>query len=127
MEKRFFLGIGILVVFLVLGLLITVWMERINLSVAQELEQAVQSAQAGDFLQGTMQAQRAKENWQSGWKWIAAAADHNPMDEIDALFAQVDFYTRTGQTEAFGACCARICELVNAVTDDHRLTWWNFL
>lgn len=127
MEKRFFLGVAILLVFLVLGFLTMAWMDRANMAIAEDLKNAVALVESGDFLQGSQIAQRAKESWKASWKKIAFLADHNPMDEIDGLFSQMEVYAKTGQQTDFGACCARIGELVEAVADAHRLTWWNFL
>ena len=127
MEKRFFGGIGILVVFLLLGFWTAGLVGKANKTVEQALNQAVRAVEAGDFSLGTELAGLAKEKWQSAWKGIASVADHNPMDEIDGLFSQMEFYARTGAKREFGACCARIGELVRAISDEHRLTWWNLM
>ena len=127
MEKRFFGGVGILAVFLILGFLTAGWVGRSNKTVEQALSQAITAVDAGDFSLGTELARLAKETWQAAWKGMATVTDHNPMDEIDGLFAQLDYYARTGAKMEFGACCARIGELVQAISDEHRLTWWNLM
>ena len=127
MEKHFYLGIGILILFLVLGILGSVWLDRANESVTQALEQAVQAVQAGDLTRGTNLARQAAEYWQKSWNAVASVADHGAMDEIDGLFAQLQYYAEAQLPQMFGACCARVQELVEAVADTHRLTWWNLL
>ena len=64
--------------------------------------------------------------WEKGWNRLAVMADHTIMDEIDGLFSQMEHYAREGAA-FLGASCARVRELVSAVSDDHRLTWWNLL
>ena len=127
MEKRFYLGVGILVLFLGLGL-VTAWgMEKTAEPVAQALEQASRAALAGNADEGIRLAAQAKEIWVKGWKGIVTVADHTPVDEIDGLFAQLQYYADAGNLQALGACCTRLSELVEAVSDAHRLTWWNIL
>lgn len=127
MEKRFYLGLGILLVFLVLGLVASWVMRQVTQPVLQMLDQATQEVLAGDMEQGILLAQRAQDIWQKGWEAVALAADHSPMDEIDGLFAQIGFYAEAGDRLALGACCARVSELVEAVADAHALTWWNVI
>ena len=55
------------------------------------------------------------------------AADHAPMDEIDSLFAQMEVYAQARDSLHFGSYCARLAELITAVSDAHQLNWWNFL
>lgn len=127
MEKRFYLGVGILVLFLVLGLLSSAWMDRANETVTQYLQQAVRAAREGDLSQGRELARQAADRWQESWNTVASVADHGAMDEIDSLFAQMQFYADSQSLPLFGACCARVQKLVEAVADTHRLTWWNLL
>ena len=127
MEKRFYLGIGILLVFLLLGLTVSWAMRQVTQPVAQMLEQAAQEVLSGNMEQGILLARQAQTTWQKGWKCVALAADHSPMDEIDGLFAQIGFFAESGNRQELGACCVRVSELVEAVADAHGLTWWNVI
>ena len=127
MEKRFYLGLGILLVFLVLGLVVSWTMRQATQPVLQMLDQATQEVLSGDMEQGILLAQRAQDIWQKGWKTVALAADHSPMDEIDGLFAQIGFFAKAGNRLELGARCARVSELVEAIADAHALTWWNLI
>ena len=126
-EKRFFLGVGILALFLVLGLLVSYMMQQVTQPISGLLEQAADAALSGDGDQGQLLARQAEKRWKSGWKVVALAVDHSPMDEIDGLFAQINFFARIDDRAQFGACCARVAELVEAVSDAHVCTWWNIL
>ena len=127
MEKRFYLGVGILVVFLLLGLLVAWGMEQISGRAATLLAQAEEAILSGSVQTAEALAGQAKRIWEKGWCTIALAADHGPMDEIDGLFAQMEFFVKNGSGTELGACCARLAELVEAISDAHALTWWNIL
>ena len=127
MEKRFYLGLGILVVFLVLGLLVSWGMKAVTRPVSEKLEKAAEEVLSGNMEQGVTLVQQAKEIWQSGWNTMALAADHSPMDEIDGLFAQIEYFAQGKNQTELGACCVRVAELVEAVSEAHALTWWNLI
>ena len=124
MERRFYLGVGILTVILALGLLTGWLMQKSQASAVQLLEQA---AQAEDLQTGAQLAQQAKGQWQNRWKTVAAIADHTPMDEIDTLFAELEIFAREGEAVHFASCCNQLASLLRAVSDAHKLNWWNVL
>lgn len=124
---RFYLGVGILVLFLILGLWVTYSMNTVHQSVAQTLDEAAGRTLSGNLTEGISLAQQAQAHWQNHWHGTASVADHAPMDEIDGLFAQLQAYGQAGQAGDFAACCARISNLVAAIGEAHGLTWWNFL
>ena len=124
---RLWLGIGILVLFLVLGLWISSAMDSVHVAIAHTLETAAEQALSGDLATATQTAATAKISWESHWHSSATVADHAPMDEIDGLMAQLECYSRANQPGDFAACCARLALLVEAMSEAHSLTWWNFL
>ena len=127
MEKRFYLGIGLLALFLALGILSSVAIDKVSEPVSQDLELASREALSGD-LEGSIQtARQAKEDWEASWQKVAMVADHGPMDEIDSLFAQMEVYADARDRLHFGSYCARLSELIEAVADAQRFTWWNLL
>ena len=124
MERRFYLGLGLLTVVLALGLLTGWLMEKSQMPTARLLDQA---AQAEDMQTGTQLAQQAKATWYKQRKGVAAVADHTPMDEIDALFAELDVYIQKEEDVHFSACCSQLASLLRAVAEAHKLNWWNML
>lgn len=124
---RFWLGIGLLAAFLALGLWVSTEATDAHTSIAQILEQATEKTLAGDFSAGKALAQKAARQWEKSWHGTASIADHDPMDEIDGLFAQLDIYSKADRPTAFAACCARLAKLVSAVGEAHSLNWWNLL
>lgn len=124
---RFCFGIGILVLFLVLGLWVSYAMNNVHQSIGETLDQAAVQALDGDLESGFLLAQQARSHWQAHWNSTASVADHAPMDEIDGLFAQLDAYRQSERPDDFAAYCARLSALVMAVGEAHSLTWWNLL
>ena len=124
---RGWLGAGLLALFLALGAVTMELMDRAHLPTGDLLEQAAESALAGDFTQGVNLGMEAKNRWKRQWQATATVADHAPMDEIDGLFAQLAVYHRAAQPGDFAACCTRLSMLVAAMSEAHSLTWWNLL
>lgn len=124
---RAWLGVGLLVLFLVLGLWISFSMGGVHQQIAQKLEQAAEQGLSGDLEEGIALARQACSDWEKHWHGTASVADHAPMDEIDGLFAQLEIYGKAGQRADFAAFCSRLSRLVAAVGEAHGLSWWNLL
>ena len=124
---RFWIGVGLLAVFLCLGLWVAKAMDNVHVPVTQLLEQAADEALGGDLETGIALADQAHAVWERHWRGTAAVADHAPMDEIDGLFAQVRSYARAGSVADFAAGCGRLSKLVEAIGEAHSPQWWNLL
>ena len=127
MEKRFYFGMGILLFFLILGLLVSWGMQEAVRPVTQQLQQAAEAAHSGETARAILLAQQAGDLWNDRWGVMALVADHEPMDEIDGLFAQIVFFAHARDGQQLGACCARVAELVEAMAEAHALSWRNVL
>lgn len=125
--NRFWLGIGLLVLLLALSLWVTVEMTAIHDPISETLEKASRQTLSGDFFGGIASAQQAQKDWEQHRHATASVADHAPMDEIDGLFAELEIYARTGETQHFAATCAQLSRLIYAMGEAHGLGWWNLL
>lgn len=125
--SRLWLGMGILVLFLALSLWCGWVMGSFHAELAQQMEEASQTALAGDLEEAVATADRVQQQWQSHWKGTAALADHAPMEEIESLFAQLDAYGQASQIEDFAAYSARLSRLLHATGEAHVPVWWNLL
>ncbi len=122
---RGWLGAGLLALFLALGAVTMELMDRAHLPTGDLLEQAAESALAGDFTQGVNLGMEAKNRWKRQWQATATVADHAPMDDVDALFAEMEIYAAAGEAPHFAACCKELSQRVDAVAEAHRFSWWN--
>ena len=125
--KRGWIGLGLLLILLVAGLLVTGHMGRNHRKISRELDMAAAHALAGDWEEALEETRDAWEDWEEGWHFSAAFADHEPMEEIDALFAQLEAYRKTRDAVAFAAVCRQLAKQVEAMGDAHQLNWWNLL
>lgn len=125
--KRCWIGAALLILLLALGLFATWGMDRCHSGVARDMRQAAQAAMEED-LEGAMAlTQQARERWERCWGISAALADHEIMEEINVLFAQLRIYGESGDAVSFGAACAQLGVQAEAMADAHGLQWWNIL
>ncbi len=125
--RRLWLGLGILAVLLALCIGVTVSMEGIHNPIAEDLLQAAEAAQAGDWNTANALAASARTRWKKYWCFTAAVADHTPMDELDGLFAELEIYGQEQEMPHFAATCAHLHQLSRAMADSHTPSWWNLI
>lgn len=125
--KRSWIGLGILLILLVLGLLSTYAMDRIHEPIEKDLKQAAECAILGDWVNADMFFRQAKGNWEKWEHFRACLADHTPTEEIDAEFAMLEVYCYAQEDAAFAAGCCELARKAAAVGEAHGLVWWNML
>lgn len=125
--KRFWIGLGLLIGILVVGLWTTNAMSRIHTSISDDLLNSAQAAQAGQWTEADRLAADASEQWRDSWNFSATLADHTALDEIDGLFAQSEVYRMNRSAVDYAAACARLSKHIEALQEAHRLSWWNLL
>lgn len=123
--RRLWLGIGLLVGLLVLGILTTAVIARIQEPIADTLEAAEEAVRQGDRVLGLDLSKKAWARWDRYRKMTASVTDHTPMEEIDALFEAMAVYGEQGEWVLFRACCAKLSAWVRAVSEAQSVTWWS--
>ena len=124
---RGWFGFGVLIVFLVLCFIAGIAMDNAHTPTEQLLQQAAEKTLSGDFDGGISLGLQAKSRWDRHWNGTATVADHSPMDEVDALFAEMEIYARAGEQPHFAACCKQLASRIHSFADVHRFIWWNML
>lgn len=125
--KRFWFGLGLLVLLLSTGLWAGSRMSRIHTPCAMDLERAATCAMAEDWVTASQLTDQAKELWQKNWSASAAISHHQPLDEIDALFEELEIYRAREETAAYCAACRYLSERVRDLSNSFRINWWNLL
>ena len=125
--KRLWIGIAILAALLALGIGTTVFAVRTHEDLSQNLRQASEAALRGKWTEARQLSMDAKTKWETYRHGIAAIADHEPMDEIDDLFSQMEVYLLTRQQIPFSTCCASLSVLTKAMGEAHTINWWSLL
>ena len=122
MEKRFWLGIGILVALLVVGLGVSGAMQRLHRPGAEAFYKASQLALEGDLAQARDLAEGGKRRWEESRLFSACVADHGPMDQVEDLLAEMTVFAQAEDTVHFAACCRELAEAVGAIYEAHELS-----
>ena len=125
--KRFYIGITLLLLFLISGILLTCAFSRIHAPLAKTLENASQAAVSGQWETAISLADAARTRWETCRNFTAAVADHEPLEEMDALFAQLEVYKNMGLNVEFAAICTRLSQMAAAMEESQALTWWTML
>ena len=123
--KRLFIGIGLLAVILAAGLLIPEYLEFCHEPIIDDLDRAAELAMDGEWERTAYLTERAEEKWQEKRPVTAAFTDHEPMDEIDGMFAQLELYADAGDSVAFSGTCVYLVSQLDALGDYHELNFWN--
>lgn len=124
---RFRIGAGILLMLLAFGFGVQLWMDAACTPIAEALTASQTAARAGRWDRAEALRQEAAEGWYDHWHCFAAFADHQPMEEIDGLLAQLAVYAREQSAESYAAAAADLTRRIAAMSDAHRFRWWNLL
>ena len=124
--RRLWIGVGFLIVMLAVAIVLTVLFDRIHTPLAEDLQEAAQLAMAQDWEKATALTQRARADWKRYREFIAAVADHEPLEKMEYLLDQLQVYAKLHRTADFSATCVELAALADAMLESQSLTWWNF-
>ena len=88
--KHLYLGLGILLVLLVLGLLSLFLLTHNLEKAALSLDQASAQARQGRDLEARETALYARSRWERLYGLTASLVDHGPLDEVNRAFAELE-------------------------------------
>ncbi len=125
--KRLWVGVLILFLLLGAGIGITVFADHVHTGISDTLGQAADAALAGDWDAAAALTAAAKNRWDTYRNITASIADHEPMEEIDSLFSQLEIYEKARQSISFSACCESLCVFTKAVGESQSISWWSLL
>ena len=127
MTARELMGLGILAALLIAGLLSAWNQNRQHRAMANVMEDSTWLALSGQWENAKESASAARQNWEKGWRFRAAFADHGPIEEIDSLFRELTVYSAAGERTEFSRTCTLLAEKLEAMASSARLSWWNVL
>lgn len=125
--KRFWLGVSLLGVMVVLGCWTGGKIMDTALPCAGQLDQAAALAMAEDWPGAKQAAERAQGRWQENRHFSACVTDHRALDEIDAIFEELQIYGAREDAESFAAGCVFLAEKFRDLGYSQELSWWNLL
>jgi len=125
--KRMWIGIGILLALLAMGIALTTAFNSLHLPLAHKLNAAAEAALAGDWDTAEQSTRQCREHWDSCRRLTASFADHEPLEEMDGLLAQLEIWLWLREPEEFAVTAAEISSLARAIAEAQSLTWWSLL
>ena len=127
MERRFLLGLAILLLVLTFSIGTAIGMRAIHSPGEAALTQAAQYALAGNMEQAVPLAQEAYDRWQKYQDITAMFADHSPMDDTERLFREMTVYAQADEAPHFAACCTQLSAMLKATYETHGFSLKNIL
>jgi len=125
--KRSWIGLILLLILLAGGILSTWAMDEIHTPIEEQLNQAAECVLLGDWENGDLLFLQAQGDWKRSQHFRACFADHTPVEEADAEFAQLEVYRLTREDAAFAAGCRALARKTAAIGEAHEMVWWNVL
>lgn len=125
--KRCWFGVALLILILVLGIAVTWLMDQYHTPIAQQLQQAALCAENAQWEQTRQYTASARSRWEQHRKFSASFADHEPMEEIDRLFAELEIWLQKKDSAHCASICGRLSKAAEAMVDAHAFVWWNLL
>lgn len=125
--KRCRFGLGLLLVLLILGGVSAWGMVKGLEPMTETIQQAGNAALREDWDAAREISEKVKDEWEKQFPYFAAMSDHEPMENINGLFAQLEVYGISQDPQNFAAVCAQLSKSLEAMGEAHALKWWNIL
>ncbi len=125
--KRLWIGVSILLLLLGIGIGITLFADQVQTRISDMLTQAADAALIGDWDTAKTLSATARDQWDAYRNITASIADHEPMEEIDSLFSQLEIYEKTRQVISFSSCCEALSIFTKAIGESQSVSWWSLL
>ena len=114
-----------LLLLLAMGILTAEYMTGCHRNVQDTLALAAKEAEVGNWQPAQAHLLEAEAHWEEKWEITAALSDHEPMEHVNDLFAQLEVYARERDSVGFRVLCARLAEALDAIGEAHSVAWWN--
>ena len=125
--SRMYIGIVLLLFLLVAGILLAFVFDFIHTPLSDTLYAAAEAALADDWPKATALMTQASEEWDKLRHFTATLADHEPLEQTDALFARLRVLSAARERVDFAAACVELAQQATALAQSQALTWWSFL
>ena len=124
--KKLWFGVALLLVLLCLGIGASLVIGHTHDTLSSRLEEAAALSQT-DWGKATDLANAAATQWAQHRHWVAALAEHEPLEEISSLFSQLALCQSLDDRAEFAAVALRIAGICDTLSESHALYWWNLL
>ena len=125
--KRLWLGVSFLIVLLIFGIWQTLGLFSIHNTLSDTLSDAALAAQQQDWETADALSQAAHEKWEQYRHLTASFADHEPMEEAEQLFAELQICKGLSLEENYAVVCSNLSQICKAIAESFQISWWNVL
>ena len=125
--KRLWIGIGILVLLLAMGIGLLLGSMVYFEELSRDLEQAGELAMTGNWPAAIKKAEESEARWKIYRRFWASFTDHEPVEEMEVLFSQLKVYQARQLDVDFATVCRHMSQLAKAIDESHGLHWWSIL
>lgn len=125
--KRMWIGIGLLLVILAAALWLWLGLGGVFGRISASLDRAAEAVASQDWTAAEEHAQAATQLWKSYQKIAASFTDHEPLEDMDALFRELEIYSREKYAAEYAVVCVHLSRLAEAVEESLSLKWWSLL
>lgn len=119
---RLWIGAGLLVLLLMIGIVTSLLMPMFHLPVAENLHLAAVYTREGDMERAAASFREAQAIWEEHRTFTASVCDHEPQDAMDALFGETEQRLLAGDYVSFGAGCAKLSVMAEDISRLHGLS-----
>ena len=123
--KRIWFGVVLLILMLVLGLISSTFMKETWLKQSENLNRAAILASDGDWVNARNLLAEAQAEWAEKQLLLAVLCQHEPIEQIDGLFAQLEVFSESRRTASFSSTCVFLSKLIDSLGRSHNLNLKN--
>ena len=123
--KRIWFGAALLIALLALGFGSGELMDQTHLVQAEDLNRAAELAMEGNWAGAKNFTGAARREWDKNKMLVAALSDHEPMDQIEGLFAQLEVFAATQDAASFCSTCRYLASQLEALGKSHSFNLQN--
>ena len=125
--KRLWIGVVLLAVMLVAGVAMLVVSRNFYGAFSAALEQAGECALAENWEEAGDKLRESRRLWEQYRRFWSASADHEPVEDVQSLFSQLEVYEKCRLGVDFAAVCRSIVHRAEAIDEAQGLKWWSIL
>lgn len=125
--KRFWIGVGFLVVLLAGSLFLLAFSGGFCRASTGNLDEACTMALQENWPEAMEKAKISQKSWEENQHFLAAFTDHEPIEQVDALFSELALYGEKRMGIEFAVTCRQLCRWMQAINESHGLSWWTVL
>ncbi len=125
--KRLWLGVTFLILLLTLGIWQMVGLSGIHSTLSDTLSEAALAAQRQDWETADALSQNAQRKWEQYRRLTASFADHEPLEEAEQLFDELQVCKGLSLEENYAVVCSNLSQICKAIAESFQISWWNVL